>query len=50
VNFSTADRPTLYTELQNIAGSNRNTEMRLIVDTWAVYETSNRRGNLKYAN
>jgi len=50
VNFSTADRPTLYTELQNIAGSNRDTEMRLIVDTWAIYETGNRRGNLKYAN
>lgn len=50
VNFSTADRPTLYIELQQIAGSNRNTEMRLIVDTWASYETEDRRGNLKYAN
>lgn len=50
INFSTADRPTLYIELQQIAGSNRNTEMRLIVDTWASYETEERRGNLKYAN
>jgi hypothetical protein len=50
VNFSTADRPTLYTELQQIAGTNRDTEMRLIVDTWAVYETVDRRGALKYAN
>ena len=50
LNFSTADRPTLYIELQQIAGSNRNTEMRLIVDTWASYETEDRRGNLKYAN
>lgn len=50
VNFSTADRPTLYTELQQIAGTNRDTEMRLIVDTWAIYETSDRRGSLKYAN
>ena len=50
INFSTADRPTVYLELQQIAGSNRNTEMRLIVDTWAVYETENKRGSLKYAN
>jgi hypothetical protein len=50
VNFSTADRPTLYTELQNIAGTNRDTEMRLIVDTWGIYEISERRGALKYAN
>uniref|UniRef100_A0A6C0D7M3 Major capsid protein N-terminal domain-containing protein n=1 Tax=viral metagenome TaxID=1070528 RepID=A0A6C0D7M3_9ZZZZ len=50
LNFSTADRPTFYIELQQIAGSNRNTEMRLIVDTWASYEIEDRRGNLKYAN
>jgi hypothetical protein len=50
VNFSTADRPTLYIELQKIAGSNRNTEMRLIVDVWASYELENGRGSLKYAN
>ena len=50
VNFSTADRPTLYMELQQIAGSNRDTEMRLIVDVWADYETEERRGSLKYAN
>jgi hypothetical protein len=50
VNFSTADRPNLYIELQQIAGSNRDTEMRLIVDTWAIYETGDKRGNLKYAN
>jgi hypothetical protein len=50
VNFSTADRPTLYLELEQIAGSSKNTEMRLIVDTWASYTTENRRGALKYAN
>ena len=50
VNFSTADRPTLYMELQQIAGSNRDTEMRLIVDVWADYQTEDRRGSLKYAN
>ena len=50
VNFSEADRPTLYVELQQIAGSNRNTEMRLIVDTWSVFETEDRRGGLRFAN
>jgi len=50
INFSTADRPILYIELQQIAGSNRDTEMRLIVDTWAIYESEEGRGNLKYAN
>jgi hypothetical protein len=37
-------------ELQQIAGSNRDTEMRLIVDVWADYQTEERRGSLKYAN
>ena len=50
VNFSTADRPTLYMELEQIIGSNLNTEMRLIVDTWASYTTEDRRGALTYAN
>lgn len=50
VNFSEADRPTLYVELQQIAGSNRNTEMRLIVDTWSLFETEDRRGGLRFAN
>lgn len=51
VNFSTADRPSLFMELQNISSiTQRNTEMRLIVDTWSIYETEDRRGSLKYAN
>ena len=50
VNFSTADRPTLYLELEQIAGTNKNTELRLIVDTWASYTTEDRRGALTYAN
>lgn len=50
VNFSTADKPNIYVELQNISGSDRNTEMLLIVDTWAIYEIENRRGRLKYSN
>jgi hypothetical protein len=50
VNFSTADKPNIYVDLQNISGSNRNTEMLLIVDTWSIYEIENRRGRLKYSN
>ena len=52
VNFSEADRPTLYVELQQIATTtyDRNTEMRLIVDTWSTFETSERRGGLRFAN
>ena len=50
INFSTADKPTLYLELEQIAGTNKNTEMRLIVDTWASYITEDRRGALTYAN
>jgi len=37
-------------ELQNISGSNKNTEMLLIVDTWAIYQIESRRGRLKYSN
>jgi len=52
INFSEADRPTIYLELQQIATStyDRNTEMRLIVDTWSVFETEDRRGGLRFAN
>ena len=50
VNFSTADKPNIYMELQNISGSDRNTEMLFIVDTWAIYEIESRRGRLKYSN
>ena len=50
INFSSADRPTLYLELQQIAGSNKNTELRLIIDTWASYTVDEKRGALTYAN
>jgi len=52
LNFSSADRPTLYIELQQIGGSDRNTQMLLIVDTWAIYEmdADYKRGVLRYAN
>ena len=52
LNFSSADRPTLYMELQQINGSNRNTQMLLIVDSWVIYEmdADYKRGTLRYAN
>jgi hypothetical protein len=48
VNFTTADRPTLYTSLA--ATSAPQTEMTAIVDTWALYNIEKDRGFLKYGN
>ena len=48
VNFTTADRPTLYTSLAAVPS--QNTEMTAIVDTWAMYTIENDRGVLKYGN
>lgn len=50
INFSEADKPTIYMEIQNISDTIKNTEMRVILDSWSIYETENRRGGLKYAN
>lgn len=50
INFSEADKPTIYMELQDISDTIKNTEMRVILDSWSIYETENRRGGLKYAN
>ena len=51
VNFSSADRPTLYIELENIPSNYiQNTELRVIVEGWAVYECKNGRGGLMFAN
>ncbi len=54
VNFTTADRPTLYTSLaaapdDTILGK-PSTEMIAIVDTWGIYTVENDRGFLKYGN
>ena len=54
VNFTTADRPTLYTSLaaipnDTILGS-PSTEMTTVVDTWALYTIEKDRGFLKYGN
>lgn len=48
VNFSTADRPTLYLQLRNIPPQPtigyRNAEMRSLIEVWCVYETQEGRG------
>lgn len=48
VNFSSADRPTLYVDLA--ATPSQNTELRAVVDTWALFVFEDGRGQLKYAN
>jgi hypothetical protein len=50
INFTTADRPTLYIELADIENGEKSSEMRVIVDSWAVYFTENLRGSLLFAN
>jgi hypothetical protein len=49
VNFSTADRPTMYTSLAAIADEG-STEMTTVVDSWALYKIENDRGFLTYGN
>jgi hypothetical protein len=53
VNFSTADRPTLHINLRNvpprtIAEGQRQVELRVFVESWAVYETQEGRGRLVF--
>lgn len=48
VNFSSADRPTIYVDLKDLP--EKNTELRVIVDTWALFEFEQGRGQLRYAN
>lgn len=54
VNFTTADRPTIYVDLADIpvdpVTNQKSTEMRVIVDTWAIAVFEGGRGGLKYAN
>jgi len=54
VNFTTADRPTMYIQLANISTNSwsvqRNAEFRVYVDTWNVYEVVNGRGRLAFAS
>ena len=50
VNFTTADRPTMYTSLAAIPPGSGSTEMTTVVDTWALYRIEGDRGFLKYGN
>ena len=54
VNFTTADRPTLYIELNNINPNpirhQRMSEMRVFTEGWAVYEFKEGRGRLLFTN
>jgi hypothetical protein len=54
VNFTTADRPTLYTSLAAVENDtylgSPSTEMTVVVDSWALYSIENDRGVLKYGN
>lgn len=54
INFTTADRPTLYISLNSapndtILGA-PSTEMTAVVDTWGLYSIEQDRGVLKYGN
>jgi len=54
INFTTADRPTLYIELANIDYNlylaQRKSEMRVFTEGWNVYEVKEGRGRLLFAN
>ena len=57
VNFTSADRPTLYVQLNNVpflpsSGSSRQrkTELRVFMEGWNVYEIERGRGRLLFAN
>jgi hypothetical protein len=48
VNFTTADRPTLYIELNDVVG--KNSVLHSIVETWACMITENYRATLWFGN
>jgi len=54
VNFTSADRPTLYIQLNNVPpqaiSGLRKSEMRVFFEGWAVFEVEQGRGRLKFAN
>jgi hypothetical protein len=54
VNFTTADRPTIYMSLAATPNDTRlggpSTEMVVVIDTWALYIVEKDRGYLKYGN
>jgi hypothetical protein len=57
VNFTSADRPTLYVQLNNVpflptsaVQGQRKTELRVFMEGWNVYEIERGRGRLLFAN
>jgi hypothetical protein len=54
VNFTTADRPTLYIELANVPShplmAQRLVEMRVFTEAWNVYEVNEGRGRVLFAS
>jgi hypothetical protein len=50
INMTTADRPTLFMELTDIVNGQKRSELRVIVETWAVFVADQNRGTLMYAN
>jgi hypothetical protein len=57
VNFTSADRPTLYVQLNNVpflpssgTSRQRKTELRVFMEGWNVYEIERGRGRLLFAN
>ena len=50
INFSTADKPTLFMQLTDIVNGTKRSELRVIVETWAVFSVSDGRGGLKFGN
>lgn len=52
INFTTADKPTLYIELQDVIAGNsgKKTEMKVFTEGWAAYEMLDGRGRLVFAN
>jgi hypothetical protein len=54
INFSMADRPTLYLQLQNteknLITKERNTELRCFIESWCAYEVQQGRGRQLFAS
>lgn len=54
VNFSTADKPTLFITLEdvdiNAVSGTKSTEMRVIIDSWSIFEFRHGRGTIMFSN
>ena len=54
INFTTADRPTLYFQLNNVPNQTisgqRKVELRVFMEGWNVYEIQQGRGRMLFAN